>query len=280
MKNAPPIKLETRANDDGSVYIWGRQYLDGKRGDTDTLGPVILFDFVQIDDKTILKATCHEEQVEEVFDALCAEVAAFFDGEEPAKPEKHFDEICNLVERNLDSLDPKNYHYTRETRTLSNLYTVTRTGELLGRFRVENRPGTGVIYGPIQGDGPLWNMIWEIVLVQTLQRAEGKLTDEMEREYKRRQELYRKQIQEQAETEKPEEPASLEMIEHTRILQGQYDWLCIEWVNRPSVPYRNKREFLEECAPSLTIDQFKDILKNAERRGIIRRNEKNRFVPV
>lgn len=62
-------------------------------------------------------------------------------------------------------------------------------------------------------------------------------------------------------------------------VSGKYDWLCKKWVNRPSIPHKNKSEFLYEHAPELTNKTFDRILKDAKERGVIRKNDKGRYVP-
>ena len=115
-----------------------------------------------------------------------------------------FDEIDNIVIKNLDCLDPEIYQVTRDPRGQSNLYTVTvkKSGRLLGRYRVEKRPDGGVNYGSIQGDSPEWDLIWESMLNRTLVRAGGKMTESTEQDYQRRQDAYLKQVQEREENEK------------------------------------------------------------------------------
>ena len=109
-----------------------------------------------------------------------------------------FDEVDNIATKNLDSLDPETYNVNREPRGQNILYTITlrQSGNLLGCFRVEKRSDGVIDYGPIQGDSPEWNLVWESMLVRTLFRADGRMTEAMEEDFQRRQEAYRKQIQE------------------------------------------------------------------------------------
>ena len=50
---------------------------------------------------------------------------------------------------------------------------------------------------------------------------------------------------------------------------GKYDDLCKKWVNRPSTPYMNKSEFLNEHAPNILSRNFDRILMDAYKRGVI-----------
>jgi len=60
---------------------------------------------------------------------------------------------------------------------------------------------------------------------------------------------------------------------------GKYDELCRKWVNRPSVPYRNKSEFLNEYAPELLKKTFDRILSDAFNRDVIDKNEHGHYIP-
>lgn len=109
-----------------------------------------------------------------------------------------FDEVDNIVTKNLDCLDHETYNVDREPRGQNILYTITlrQSGKLLGRFRVAKRSDGGVDYGSIQGNSPEWDLVWESMLVRTLFRADGRMTEAMEEDFQRRQEVYKKQIQE------------------------------------------------------------------------------------
>jgi len=127
-----------------------------------------------------------------------------------------FNEIDSIITENLDSLNPNSYQVSREHRGQSILYTVTKLGKLLGRYRVIKKTDGNIYYGPIQGDGPEWNLLWESMLHRLIIRADGKITETLEQAYQERFNLYMKQMQEIASNES--RPTINTMVEQTKKL--------------------------------------------------------------
>jgi hypothetical protein len=104
-----------------------------------------------------------------------------------------YDEINNLVMTQLDCLDPKEYEVIPDRRDLFTVFTVKKSGKVIGRYRVAKRPDGEIVYGSVFGDTPEWNVIWDSMLNRAILRAGGRMTDAMEQDFQSRFENYSNQ---------------------------------------------------------------------------------------
>jgi hypothetical protein len=106
-----------------------------------------------------------------------------------------YSEAKNIVYKQLDCLDSRIYSVTTEDRESYIVYFVQKSGAFLGKFRVSQEPDGKINYGPLQGDGAEWALIWESLLLRSLYRADGRMSPELEQKFTERQEYYKCQLQ-------------------------------------------------------------------------------------
>ena len=161
-----------------------------------------------------------------------------------------FDEIDTIITLNLDTLNPSIYQVIRESRSESILYTVIKSGELLGRYRVTKQHNGSVNYGPIQGDGAEWDLVSESMLQRTIVRAEGTMTEILEQAYQQRQNAYLERIRENKANEtdqtaqadltvKPEKPQD--------VIVGNYDDVIIRFGTDKNLSLSDVKEIVKRC---------------------------------